>query len=57
MNYICMFYLEDKYFPDMGLGFCLGEHDPKGNCKKCEDIIRTCPRKHTSPYLKKGEKA
>jgi len=55
----CFAYLEDKYFPDMGNGFCLQEHDEKGVCLRCDKVFetRTCPRKHTSPYSKEGERS
>ena len=54
---VCFMYSEDQYFPHLGEGLCLVEHDEKGVCMKCADVIHRCQRKHLSPYLKDGEKS
>jgi hypothetical protein len=60
----CFAYTEDKMNIGGGSGYCLevteqkkGEQFP--TCRDCADVIRTgkCPRRHTSPYLRKGEKS
>ena len=46
--------------PGAGEGSCLQSVEPQTRtCRKCAEVLAKgeCPRKHKSPYLRKGERS